>query len=791
MDLRVIRHCVTLLTLYCVACETKDTIQIFKLLKGVENCDVQIVHGDLESANIQPFPNLLLPTSLIFASNFLIHRIWVGFQDWDKFAIDISKTRVSHCQLSVLFSSKFLEDGKETKFSHWTRFGTDRHFRFGKYGEEWSTSTSNTYVVLVTNYDKKEFAKVSINKYLSISSIENFGIVFNQRMNSLLELCVLRSGVMPEMQNFNCVTNMQSNFLEKFHAMQTKLQNWELTLLENTDINMPKGYKRGDIVELIKYPEFINPFDRSNINTSVHHHIAQSVFRKSNSTLSFCRSCSLMYHGEIKLDVLESIHSSPTKIQVTVGFIGYQFSSCYSEKEITFRFYIAPFQREVWYAILFGGVMVYLVMVLIVRFVTKAPEDFSIWMTVLAVMFEKWGTIPGQVEKPDYTRYLLIGWTLACLVLINLYNGLMISELNSPMARNGPEIFSDLVCSLEDAQLFHSERFKNPGERVFSKMNETLRYLDEFRVKLQYNNLELAVPPELSEIPFLEDDSCFRLLSPVLQGRLEGSLVYDFEDYLYWWYYSFRQIETLIPLRVSHNRVLLNLFHPRHARRPRLEGNPGMQDVQYATEKEIVSCGKTVFIGESPLIVAEIEYLRKRYFWIDFHKGRDVLNGGLIGWVVEQEGRIPHISRGYWAMIESGIYDRLLVEVSARKIIKEKRFLGNVTGKKISKSAMMNGGIVTLFILIFGLNLVAFENRTKINMSSKSIIAFVILMFVASVLAGKALPTPEVVAKGGFTNATITEEIADWCCPLNCPNCLCPNWSNWCYISGGLCWCAA
>ncbi|OXA44502.1 hypothetical protein Fcan01_20555 [Folsomia candida] len=72
-------------------------------------------------------------------------------------------------------------------------------------------------------------------------------------------------------------------------------------------------------------------------------------------------------------------------------------------------------------------------------------------------------------------------------------------------------------------------------------------------------------------------------------------------------------------------------------------------------------------------------------------------------------------------------------------------------------------------------------------MSSKSIIAFVVLIFVASVLAGKALPTAEVVAKGGFTNATITEEVADWCCPLNCPNCWCPNWSNWCYISGGLC----
>lgn len=37
----------------------------------------------------------------------------------------------------------------------------------------------------------------------------------------------------------------------------------------------------------------------------------------------------------------------------------------------------------------------------------------------------------------------------------------------------------------------------------------------------------------------------------------------------------------------------------------------------------------------------------------------------------------------------------------------------------------------------------------------------------ASVFAGKALPTAEVVAKGGVTNATITEEVADWCCPLN------------------------
>ncbi|OXA44856.1 hypothetical protein Fcan01_20499 [Folsomia candida] len=244
-------HCITLFTLYRVVCETKDTIQIFKLLKGVGNCDVQIVHGDLESANIQPFPNLLLPTSLIFVSHFATQRPWLDYPDWDRFAIDISKSRAASCQLSILFSSSFLKDGKETKFRQWIEFGTDRHLRFGKHGKEWSTSTSNTYVVLVTNYNKEKLTKVSLKKYLFVSSIENFGIVF-KRTNNLLELCVLRSGERPEMRNFNCVTNIQSDFLEKFHSMQINLQNWKLTTLENTDVNLPKGYKHSDIVEFIK-----------------------------------------------------------------------------------------------------------------------------------------------------------------------------------------------------------------------------------------------------------------------------------------------------------------------------------------------------------------------------------------------------------------------------------------------------------------------------------------------------------------------------------------------------------
>lgn len=41
-----------------------------------------------------------------------------------------------------------------------------------------------------------------------------------------------------------------------------------------------------------------------------------------------------------------------------------------------------------------------------------------------------------------------------------------------------------------------------------------------------------------------------------------------------------------------------------------------------------------------------------------------------------------------------------------------------------------------------------------------------VLICVGSVLAGKALPVAEIVAPGGF-NDTITEGLADWCCPLH------------------------
>lgn len=229
-----LKICLVLTTFYlfCGTSEGKKPIQLFKLFQGMKTCDLQIVYGDLESANIQPFPTLLLPTSLIFVSNFARQRPFMDNQDFYRFSIDISKTRVSHCQLSVLFSTQFIVDGKETKFSHWTSFGTDRHFRFGK---NWSISTRNTYVVLVTNYNQNELTYTSLKKYLVVSLIKNCGIVFNPEINNnCLELCVLASGEPPERQNFNCVTVIRTHSI-KFPTKISRLAN-KTTKLETGHI---------------------------------------------------------------------------------------------------------------------------------------------------------------------------------------------------------------------------------------------------------------------------------------------------------------------------------------------------------------------------------------------------------------------------------------------------------------------------------------------------------------------------------------------------------------------------
>lgn len=100
------------------------------------------------------------------------------------------------------------------------------------------------------------------------------------------------------------------------------------------------------------------------------------------------------------------LNLSPTKTRIIVGFKGYQFLSCYSEKEITFRFYIAPFKREVWYGIVSSWVIIYLAMEFSVQFGTKLGDRFPIWMTVLAGILDEWGQIPGKVEKRTFTRFL-------------------------------------------------------------------------------------------------------------------------------------------------------------------------------------------------------------------------------------------------------------------------------------------------------------------------------------------------------------------------------------------------
>lgn len=131
-------------------------------------CNALLLHGNLHSTKIQPFANTLLPTFIIFVSNFSNQRKWSynDYAEHEKFAIDIFRTRLSTC-LVTLFPYSFLHDVNETEFRKWPRFGTDQRFRFTTMDDRksWVASTSNIYVILVTNYGKDELAKVQLSHH--------------------------------------------------------------------------------------------------------------------------------------------------------------------------------------------------------------------------------------------------------------------------------------------------------------------------------------------------------------------------------------------------------------------------------------------------------------------------------------------------------------------------------------------------------------------------------------------------------------------------------------------------
>lgn len=553
-----------------------------------------------------------------------------------------------------------------------------RHLRFKDYSLNetvWMSGTERLFVTMVTQRSKPEMV-TRLHQFPTFSYdgvVENLGIIFTQKEQA--ELCVLKGGQVPGME-MQCnlilpLDERRGNFLISFKTLQTRPDHWILNDLVHTDI-MTMDISVCTDFSGISSSE-INPFDRKGSH-SIHLHIALSVVKSDNATLKY-GACGSIFSATLHFEPAQRNWKPSTKL-VTTGYTGFQFLTCYSEKQISFEFYISPFESTVWYPLLAGGISIILALSLYIKFgTTQKKVSFSPVLFVLRTLLEEPCPFHKSLEREQFFRIAIAGWILVAFILTNCYTGLMITGLNAPLAGKVHKTFQDLVCNSE--QGIHSAALAWYQE-TFDR-----HYYHEFnRDTDQFKN------PYLSR-------HCFSLLSPLI-GWDSTRPKYLFSQFLHEEVMHAANFTAKLPRQT---KLVFKLFHPMHAHQPKrsilLESETSSQR---RIEAEVMSCGKVAFVTRSDTLEAEFNFLSRKYPSIPLQRGEEVFEPVPSGWIFRHAG-VSKVPKGYTTLVERGIYARLEREVLARKFV-TRRAVGYVVGVKGTKGALtMDGAIITLFIL--------------------------------------------------------------------------------------------
>lgn len=173
----------------------------------------------------------------------------------------------------------------------------------------------------------------------------------------------------------------------------------------------------------------------------------QDVFAKGNISYRESNYCNL----DTEVRPHYQADREPPVIDVALivtGNEGYQFLTCYSQPYITFAFYLSPYQTELWIVLGFTLATIIALATTVVHFLSREDrQHFSAWLFVLASLFEESGFMPSKIEKAAFFRICFGIWSIMSVILTNGYNGIMISDLNSPRRLAHPEYFDDLRCA--------------------------------------------------------------------------------------------------------------------------------------------------------------------------------------------------------------------------------------------------------------------------------------------------------------------------------------------------------
>lgn len=327
-------------------------------------------------------------------------------------------------------------------------------------------------------------------------------------------------------------------------------------------------------------------------------------------------------------------------------------------------------------------------------------------MFVLASLFEETGFIPSRMEKHFFFRISLGIWSIMSVVITNGYNGIMISELNSPQQQFHPESFDQLECHNRFKVLLQYDKVDKTDVSESTKKqieNDKTTWRREFfslfeEVQRLYGPIRLKKGKKDENNYSKTDPGCYRLLSvmhPIRQKVVPAFLGVLFNlaiGYLE----SFRNIVAFRELSLLTSK---NAFYPKGM--SHFVGNASSSVLQEQVEREVVKCWKTVFIGRSSEIKVEYGFLSRKYPDVKFFISAEAVQRHPSGIYFEYGGK-SRVMRQFEGIIEAGIWTHLerweLSGVNLNRIPAIK--MQSVKDFKPINIASLRGTWPTVFILV-------------------------------------------------------------------------------------------
>jgi len=120
--------------------------------------------------------------------------------------------------------------------------------------------------------------------------------------------------------------------------------------------------------------------------------------------------------------------------RAVVDIAGYMYLTCYNKEQLSFRFYLNPFQPSAWVAILTCPLIMSIMVISYVKYNIKCSVNVaSLFLFIVSFLFERGYFIQKRLEKETSFLLFIAGWILLSVIFTNSYLSITIRTLNSPL----------------------------------------------------------------------------------------------------------------------------------------------------------------------------------------------------------------------------------------------------------------------------------------------------------------------------------------------------------------------